>query len=249
MKSRIQGKASKASLVARGLASKSKPPAFKRVQKGQQKASKESKPGYSLYTSDSEDQASSVDRGLNRCAALLSNILDNEDKDSTAQSKLVVGVSKPVKSTLKRAGATSHPPVKPGKPDTQRTKALSRKVVIPTARADDKASASPSKPPEETQGTSTTYNDRLVSSTPVLTVEERQRRQQLQKREALLQQELTQLKQRYDLLQKQQDPGHHTEQKLQLQSSMMHELESHQQKQTLQRTAHTTTLNRKTVSH
>ncbi|KAJ7383075.1 hypothetical protein OS493_030962 [Desmophyllum pertusum] len=156
--------------------------------------------------------------------------------------KVLVNLSS---QSLKRAGATSHPPVKPGKSDTQRTKALSRKVVIPTARADDKASPSPSKPPEETQGTSTTYNDRLVSSTPVLTVEERQRRQQLQKREALLQQELTQLKQRYDLLQKQQDPGHHTEQKLQLQSSMMHELESHQTKTNPAKDGHTTTTQQK----
>ncbi|KAL9958352.1 hypothetical protein ACROYT_G035357 [Oculina patagonica] len=239
MKSRGQGKASKASLVARGLASKSKPPAFKRVQKGPQKAAvKETKPGYSLYTSDSEDQASSVDRGLNRCAALLSNILDNEDKDSTTQSK-VTGMVKPVKSTIKRTGPTTHPSttVKPGKLDTQRTRTFSRKVVIPTARADDKVSPSPSKQLEEKQRTSTAYNDRLVSSTPVLTSEERQRRQQLQRREADLQHELVQLKQRYDLLQRQQDPSHHTEQKLKLQSSMMQELESHQQKGTLQRPA------------
>lgn len=52
--------------------------------------------------------------------------------DSTAQSK-VTGVVKPVKSTIKRPG----PSVKPAKLDTQRTKAFSRKVVIPTARADD----------------------------------------------------------------------------------------------------------------
>ena len=63
------------------------------------------------------------------------------------------------------------------------------------------ASPSPSHPHEKADGASTVYNDRLVSSTPVLTAEERQRRQQLQKREAELQHELTQLKQRYELLQ------------------------------------------------
>ena len=57
------------------------------------------------------------------------------------------------------------------------------------------------KPREEKQATSTAYNERLVSSTPVLTAEERQRHHQLQRREAALQHELTQLKQRYDLLQ------------------------------------------------
>lgn len=65
----------------------------------------------------------------------------------------------------------------------------------------DLVSPSPLKPGEENQATSTAYNDRLVSSTPVLTAEERQRHQQLQRREAELQHELTQLKQRYDLLQ------------------------------------------------
>lgn len=40
-----------------------------------------------------------------------------------------------------------------------------------------------------------------MSSTPVLTAEERQRRQQLQIREAQLQQEIMQLKERYELLQ------------------------------------------------
>ena len=65
----------------------------------------------------------------------------------------------------------------------------------------DLASPSPSKPHEEAKGAPTVYNDRLVSSTPVLTAEERQKRQQLQRREAKLQQELTQLKERYELLQ------------------------------------------------
>lgn len=65
----------------------------------------------------------------------------------------------------------------------------------------DLVSPSPLKPREENQAASTAYNDRLVSSTPVLTAEERQRHQQLQRREAELQHELTQLKQRYDLLQ------------------------------------------------
>lgn len=236
MKSSGGVKASKASLLARGLPTKTKPPAFKRVPKGQHKAVKETKPGYSLYTSDSEDQVSSVDRGLNRCAALLSNILDNEDKDGTAKSK-VTSMGKPVKSTLKRAGTALHPQVKPDRLGNQRARPSSRKVLIPTAKTDDRASPSPSRPQEVKQGISTAYNDRLVSSTPILTAEERQKQQQLQRREAELQQELSQLKQRYELLQKQNDPNHHTEQKLQLQNSMMQELDSHQRKNPLQRSA------------
>ena len=54
---------------------------------------------------------------------------------------------------------------------------------------------------EEVTVRSTAYNDRLVSSTPVLTAGERHKRQQLQRREAELQHELAQLKERYELLQ------------------------------------------------
>jgi len=57
--------------------------------------------------------------------------------DSTTQPK-VTAVGKTSKSAIKRAGPATHLPVKPGKLDTQRTKALSRKVVIPTAKADDR---------------------------------------------------------------------------------------------------------------
>ncbi|XP_068688625.1 coiled-coil domain-containing protein 14-like isoform X2 [Montipora foliosa] len=228
MKYKVPSKASKASLVARGLASNSKPPAaVKRPlkgQKGHQRPAKDSKPGYALYTSDSEDQASAVDRGLNRCAALLSNIMDNEDK---VTSKRVSAV-KPTKSNIKRA-PTSHSTLRSGKQDAQKTNTMSGRVVIPTARPDDKANPSPSRSQEETnQAFATTYNDRLVSSTPVPTVEERQKRQQLQIREAQLQQEILQLKERYELLQRQQSPSHHEEQKLLLQNSMMQQLENHQ---------------------
>ena len=63
------------------------------------------------------------------------------------------------------------------------------------------ATPSPLHRHEEVTVRSTAYNDRLVSSTPVLTAEERHKRQQLQRREAELQQELAQLKERYELLQ------------------------------------------------
>lgn len=57
--------------------------------------------------------------------------------DSTTQPK-VTAVGKTTKSAIKRTGPTTHVSVKPVKVDTQRAKALSRKVVIPTAKADDK---------------------------------------------------------------------------------------------------------------
>ena len=45
------------------------------------------------------------------------------------------------------------------------------------------------------------YNDRLVSSTPVLTSAQRHKQQELKQREQELQQKLEQLKEHYDLLQ------------------------------------------------
>ena len=57
--------------------------------------------------------------------------------DSTTQPK-VTAVRKTTKSAIKRTGPTTHLSIKPVKVDAQRAKALSRKVVIPTAKADDK---------------------------------------------------------------------------------------------------------------
>lgn len=51
-------------------------------------------------------------------------------------------MGKTSKSAIKRAGPTTHLSVKPGKADTQRAKALSHKVVIPTAKADDRGAVS-----------------------------------------------------------------------------------------------------------
>lgn len=57
--------------------------------------------------------------------------------DGTAKSK-VTSLGKPVKSSLKRAGAALHHQVKPDKLSTQRTRVSSRKVLIPTAKTDDR---------------------------------------------------------------------------------------------------------------
>ena len=54
----------------------------------------------------------------------------------------MTSLSKPAKSTLKRSGPTLHHQVKPEKLGAQRTKALSRKVVIPTASTSDRGTVS-----------------------------------------------------------------------------------------------------------
>lgn len=74
------------------------------------------------------EQITLVSHTLTKCYGLA---------DSTTQSK-VTAVGKTSKSAIKRTGPATHLSVKPGKVDTQRAKALSRKVVIPTAKAGDK---------------------------------------------------------------------------------------------------------------
>ena len=54
----------------------------------------------------------------------------------TAHSR-VASMGRPAKSTIKKLPA-SQVSVRPGKLDAQTTKAVSRKVVIPTARPDDR---------------------------------------------------------------------------------------------------------------
>ncbi|XP_036425334.1 coiled-coil domain-containing protein 14 [Colossoma macropomum] len=60
-------------------------------------------PAYSLYSTDSEDQVTTIHKGLDRCAALLSGILHSEKTDTT-ESKSKSQVPKTVSSKLKSKG-------------------------------------------------------------------------------------------------------------------------------------------------
>ncbi|XP_072538956.1 coiled-coil domain-containing protein 14 [Salminus brasiliensis] len=68
-------------------------------------------PAYSLYSTDSEDQVTTVHKGLDRCAALLNGILQAEKTESKAKSH----VQKTVSSKLKSK-------VVPGKAEAERKK-------------------------------------------------------------------------------------------------------------------------------
>ncbi|KAL6455922.1 hypothetical protein MHYP_G00357730 [Metynnis hypsauchen] len=69
-------------------------------------------PAYSLYSTDSEDQVTTIHKGLDRCAALLNGILQAEKTDST-ESQSKPQVPKTVSSKLKSKGVH-------GKLDTER---------------------------------------------------------------------------------------------------------------------------------
>ncbi|XP_048580174.1 coiled-coil domain-containing protein 14 isoform X2 [Nematostella vectensis] len=213
MKKAVNSKPSKASLVSRGLATKNKSKKNNRTKKYPQDA----KPGYSLYSTDSEDQASVVGHGLDRCAALLTNILDNDDKGKDQWSKKARHIKTAVKAR-QGVGRQSN----------------ARAVVIPTAQINQQDSPSPGQDPSHQSlpprsAHATIYNDRLVASTPLLTADERERQQALLKREKELTQQLEQLKQHYHLLQNQRSPEVQEDQKRLLQNSMLHELEDFQQ--------------------
>ncbi|KAF7711149.1 coiled-coil domain-containing protein 14 [Silurus meridionalis] len=56
-------------------------------------------PSYSLYSTDSEDQVTTINKGLDRCAALLSDILQAEQADPKMKSH-ILKVAPPKKKTL-----------------------------------------------------------------------------------------------------------------------------------------------------
>ena len=81
---------------------------------------------------------------LNVCCFTLQNLSDANDLiilvkfffTATVQSK-GISEAKPTKSNIKRT-QSSHATVRPGKRDAQRTNTTGGRVVIPTARLDDK---------------------------------------------------------------------------------------------------------------
>ncbi|XP_051876552.1 coiled-coil domain-containing protein 14 isoform X2 [Pristis pectinata] len=65
-------------------------------------------PGYSLYSTDSEDQVTDIHKGLDRCAALLQDILKNETTGKANVTKVKVTSGKEVtKKEVKKNGSTS----------------------------------------------------------------------------------------------------------------------------------------------
>ncbi|EDO42440.1 predicted protein [Nematostella vectensis] len=112
-------------------------------------------------------RASVVGHGLDRCAALLTNILDNDDKGKDQWSKKARHIKTAVKAR-QGVGRQSN----------------ARAVVIPTAQINQQDSPSPGQDPSHQSlpprsAHATIYNDRLVASTPLLTADERERQQAL----------------------------------------------------------------------
>ncbi|XP_022079303.1 uncharacterized protein LOC110973100 isoform X3 [Acanthaster planci] len=80
-----KSKPSQASLVSRGLAAR---PSLMKRNDGKSSDPPSVRSGYSLYSSDSDSTTTEVNQGLDRCAKLLANILDNSNQAGHAKYRL-----------------------------------------------------------------------------------------------------------------------------------------------------------------
>ena len=165
----LGGKSSKASLKSRGLSTL--------------------RPGsldgcYSLYSTDSEDNVSGVNRGLDKCAELLTNILEIKSerkgmRKSTYTSKQ--HMQQPAQKNKKAKSAA--------RPKSALTKIKPKATVyIPTGGS------------RNAEKSKTAYNEKVVASTPVLTTKHRKHLQELQKKEHALKEQIQLLQEEYDNL-------------------------------------------------
>ncbi|XP_028402839.1 coiled-coil domain-containing protein 14-like isoform X2 [Dendronephthya gigantea] len=178
-KKEIIGKPSKASLKSRGLSTSNK--------KTSRKQSIDT--GYSLYSTDSEN-VSEVNTGLDKCAELLTNILEIKSARAKEMKKSVSHhADRPLQQrpTMPRSRKTKPAPTSLKLASTNQKP--NKSIHIPTAKI-----------PGSVQKPRTAYNERVVASTPVLTTEQRKHLQDLQKKEHDLQQQIQLLQDEYNNL-------------------------------------------------
>lgn len=186
-KAGLTGKPSKASLKSRGLHSNTH---LRSWNEGTKTTSLDDG-CYSLYSTDSEDVAG-VNKGLDKCAELLTNILEIKgEKD--AQKQYCQAILK----NSKKEKYDSHSKCTKKEKGGQRQKRKSRiHIHVPRKSSQNNMQSSKSKP---------AFNKRVVSSTPEPTVVQRQRQQELQYKESMLQQQIQILQEQYENLQKEEN--------------------------------------------
>ncbi|XP_071369295.1 uncharacterized protein DKFZp434B061 [Centroberyx affinis] len=126
-------------------------------------------PAYSLYSTDSEDQVTTIHKGLDRCAALLSDILQAERAEAKPSVARAVkgGAAKPRTSSSMGKKTTKKPVTKTGSVPVQKSFPATRHAGLsghPPSRANPHSK--PSNP-----GTDVHFNGRLTTSTPTLSPE------------------------------------------------------------------------------
>ncbi|XP_032821319.2 uncharacterized protein LOC116948601 [Petromyzon marinus] len=111
--------------------------------------------GYSLYSTESEDQVAVIHRGLDRCAALLQDFLLTEP----SRPQGAMSQRRPAKSS---AGG-------PSRPRAKRSLSRTRTDGVGKAHAEPRRTSAPAIKKETlAAGGSTAFNGRLASSTPTL---------------------------------------------------------------------------------
>ncbi|CAM9854273.1 coiled-coil domain-containing protein 14 [Lampetra fluviatilis] len=111
--------------------------------------------GYSLYSTESEDQVAVIHRGLDRCAALLQDFLLTEP----SRPQGAMSQRRPAKSS---AGG-------PSRPRAKRSLSRTRADGVGKAHAEPRRTSAPAIKKETlAAGGSTAFNGRLASSTPTL---------------------------------------------------------------------------------
>ncbi|CAB4028550.1 Hypothetical predicted protein, partial [Paramuricea clavata] len=176
----LVGKPSKASLKSRGLSTSNNT-----LRPGSSDAC------YSLYSTDSEDNVSGVNRGLDKCAELLTNILEIKyERKGMKKSAYSAGKQHIQPAIPKNKKAKSAPHSKSGS-----TKIKPKATInIPTGEIGSNV-----------QKSKIAYNERVVASTPVLTAEQRRHMQELHKRENALTEQIQLLQEEYNKLEKHSD--------------------------------------------
>lgn len=176
----LVGKPSKASLKSRGLSTSNNT-----LRPGSSDAC------YSLYSTDSEDNVSGVSRGLDKCAELLTNILEIKYEGK--------GMKKSAYSASKQHIQPAIPKNKKAKSAPHSKSALTKikpKATINIPTGEIRSNVQKSK---------IAYNERVVASTPVLTAEQRRHMQELHKREHALTEQIQLLQEEYNKLEKHSD--------------------------------------------
>ncbi|XP_070569504.1 uncharacterized protein [Ptychodera flava] len=203
-KPKLKGKPGRSagSVVAKGLATKS----TKTAKKKSSPPSVDS--GYSLYSTDSEDPVTAANRGLDRCAALLANILESDDSERIAsksrqtQKKTKTGTKLKEKTGTKKSSAgtsenklKSQPkhhtftvPTATQDVDVSLSESPSGSNRVPINLDTDSHPMLPFKPDTDIHSGSkeAPYNERLPSSTPISTpptlIQTEKEKQQLRER-------------------------------------------------------------------
>ncbi|KAJ8004015.1 hypothetical protein DPEC_G00154410 [Dallia pectoralis] len=128
-------------------------------------------PAYSLYSTDSEDQVTTIHKGLDRCAALLSGILQAEKAEASSvrgSGRTRAAKSRPLSTLGKERGETERrkQTKRPAVAQAAKKPAPVQKTILSCQSHAGKSNIARSS--AETSESASRFNCRLITSTPTL---------------------------------------------------------------------------------